>query len=163
MDVQIGALRHLIKKSSQSNRTLLPCLFKGTRGARFGVGAHRLPGLCIDSLQRQEQCAKQKQSKCERLTTVVARHYDSPLRCEDMQKLCSTSVWYRLALAAGLFSSGIAALPASAQQWLQSIPQFPLASSNLTIRQHAEMLKRFTVAGKCGVFVGQQDGSFEAC
>ena len=79
-----------------------------------------------------------------------------------MQKLCSTSVWYRLALAAGLFSSGIAALPASAQQWLQSIPQFPLASSDLTIRQHAEMLKPFTVAGKCGVFVGQQDGSFEA-
>ena len=51
---------------------------------------------------------------------------------------------------------------AVSQQWLQSIPQFPLASSDLTIRQHVEPLKPFTVAGECGTFVGQQDGSFEA-
>ena len=79
-----------------------------------------------------------------------------------MQKQCATSVWYRFALVAMLFLAGIAELPASAQEWLQSIPQFPLASSDLTIRQHAELLKPFTVAGECGTFVGQQDGSFEA-
>jgi len=57
--------------------------------------------------------------------------------------------------------------PASApKSWLKPVPYFPLASDpstgNLTIRQHAETLKPFTVAGKCGAFVGQQDGSFEA-
>jgi hypothetical protein len=74
-----------------------------------------------------------------------------------MQKLCGTSVWYWFIFAAVFFSA-----TAFAQQWLQSVPQFPLASSDLTIRQHAEALKPFTVAGECGTFVGQQDGSFEA-
>jgi hypothetical protein len=54
----------------------------------------------------------------------------------------------------------------AAESWLQPVAYFPLASDastgNLTIRQHAETLKPFTVAGKCGAFVGQQDGSFEA-
>jgi hypothetical protein len=80
-----------------------------------------------------------------------------------MQKQCATSVWYRVALAAALFWCGTAVLPALAQQQqLQPVPRFPLASSDLTIRQHAELLKPFTVAGECGTFVGQQDGSFEA-
>jgi hypothetical protein len=78
-----------------------------------------------------------------------------------MQKQCGTSVWYRLVLAAWIFSV-TATTQAFAQQWLQPVPQFPLASSDLTIRQHAEALKPFTVAGECGTFVGQQDGSFEA-
>ncbi len=78
-----------------------------------------------------------------------------------MQKRCGTSLWYRLALAAPIFSV-LAAASTSAQQWLQPVPQFPLAASDLTIRQHAEALKPFTVAGECGAFVGQQDGSFEA-
>jgi glycogen debranching enzyme len=51
-------------------------------------------------------------------------------------------------------------------QWLAPVPYFPLASDastgNLTIRRRAAALEPFTVAGKCGAFVGQQDGSFEA-
>jgi hypothetical protein len=78
-----------------------------------------------------------------------------------MQKQCATSVWYRFATGALIFLA-TATRPTSAQQWLEPVPQFPLASSELTIRQHAEMLKPFTVAGECGSFVGQQDGSFEA-
>ncbi len=78
-----------------------------------------------------------------------------------MQKLCATSVWYRVVFAA-LFFFAMAAVAVSAQQWLQPVPQFPLAASDLIIRQHAEALKPFTVAGECGTFVGQQDGSFEA-
>ena len=76
-----------------------------------------------------------------------------------MQKQSGTSVWYRVVVTATVF---FAVVSASAQQELRSIPQFPLAASPLTIRQHAEALKPFTVAGECGTFVGQQDGSFEA-
>ncbi|HEX3437737.1 MAG TPA: hypothetical protein VHT24_13290, partial [Pseudacidobacterium sp.] len=72
-----------------------------------------------------------------------------------------TSVWYRLVLA-GFFFLLVFARGAKAQQWLQAVAQFPLATSDLTIRQHAEAQKPFTVAGKCGIFVGQQEGSFEA-
>jgi len=83
-----------------------------------------------------------------------------------MQKNGSTRSWYRLALAMVLVSLSMAVTfvnkTASAQQRLQPVPQFPLSSSELTIRQHAEMLKPFTVAGECGTFVGQQDGGFEA-
>src|SRR5579862_9919873 len=78
-----------------------------------------------------------------------------------MQMQRATSVWYRLALA-GWFFSMVAVMQSDAQQWLQPVGQFPLASSDITIRQHAEALKPFTVAGECGTFVGQQDGSFEA-
>jgi glycogen debranching enzyme len=49
-----------------------------------------------------------------------------------------------------------------ANDWLKPIPQFPLAPSDLTIRQHAESAKPFTVAGPCGAFMGEQNGSFEA-
>jgi glycogen debranching enzyme len=81
-----------------------------------------------------------------------------------MQKKCVTSVRYRFALGAvfSLVLISVTNMTAAAQQWLQPVPQFPLASSDLTIRQHAEALKPFTVAGECGTFVGQQDGSFEA-
>ena len=79
-----------------------------------------------------------------------------------MQKQFGTSVWYRLAQAVTILMIAAAGRTAVSQQWLQSIPQFPLASSDLTIRQHVEPLKPFTVAGECGTFVGQQDGSFEA-
>jgi glycogen debranching enzyme len=51
---------------------------------------------------------------------------------------------------------------ASAQDWLHPIERFPLASSDLTIRQHAEAAKPFTVAGPCGAFLGEQNGNFEA-
>lgn len=71
----------------------------------------------------------------------------------------ATSVCYRL-IATAMFL--FATWTAVAQQGLQPVPQFPLASSDLTIRRHAELLKPFTVAGECGTFVGQQDGSFEA-
>jgi hypothetical protein len=72
---------------------------------------------------------------------------------------------------AGLSMVSGSAAPAYAGQaaagtWLQPVAYFPLASDastgNLTLRQHAETLKPITVAGKCGAFVGQQDGSFEA-
>jgi glycogen debranching enzyme len=68
-----------------------------------------------------------------------------------------TSVWYGRILLVLFF-----ALPAFAQSWLAPVTNFPLATSGLTIRQHAESQKPFTVAGECGTFVGQQDGSFEA-
>jgi hypothetical protein len=42
------------------------------------------------------------------------------------------------------------------------VPEFPLAASTLTLRQHAEAGKPFTVAGECGAFMGEQNGSFEA-
>ena len=73
--------------------------------------------------------------------------------------MVAASVWYRAALAALLLTP-----IAHAQDWLAPIPHFDLAAdpNDLTIRQHAEALKPVTVAGKCGAFVGQQDGSFEA-
>jgi hypothetical protein len=95
--------------------------------------------------------------------------------------MIAASVWYRArcrtaraARAAGLALTAGGALTVAAQStapppgsnWLQPIPYFALASDDstgsLTIRQHAEALKPLTVAGKCGAFVGQQDGSFEA-
>ena len=45
---------------------------------------------------------------------------------------------------------------------LTPIENFTPAQSALHLRQHAEPLKPFTVAGECGAFVGQQDGQFEA-
>jgi hypothetical protein len=73
--------------------------------------------------------------------------------------MVAASVWYRAALATLLLTP-----IAHAQDWLTPIPHFKVASDpgDLTIRQHAEALKPVTVAGKCGAFVGQQDGSFEA-
>ena len=94
--------------------------------------------------------------------------------------MIAASVWYRAARLArvGLAAAGLASVcsvawggqagPAapSPAAWLQPVAEFPLASDaatgNLTIRQHAEAFKPLTVAGKCGAFVGQQDGSFEA-
>jgi glycogen debranching enzyme len=104
--------------------------------------------------------------------------------------MIAASVWYRALgrtarvlagcalLAGGLLSEAygqsdagglpetIAPVQSPVQSWLQPVPYFPLATDestgSLTIRQHTEALKPFTVAGKCGAFVGQQDGSFEA-
>src|SRR5271167_2768989 len=81
-----------------------------------------------------------------------------------------TSLWHRGWAAAVLFAllalagttRGVAQAAATANQWLTPIPQFPLAESDLTIRQHVESGKPFTVAGKCGAFVGEQNGSLEA-
>ena len=77
---------------------------------------------------------------------------------------CGTSAW-RSAKDAGIFAAlllTIFSCTARAQDWLKPVPQFPLAASDLTIRQHAEAGKPFTVAGQCGAFLGEQDGSFEA-
>lgn len=52
--------------------------------------------------------------------------------------------------------------PAPGQSWLRPVPAFPLADSPITLRQHVEPDKPFTVAGECGVILGQQDGSFES-
>src|SRR5271170_3133431 len=79
-----------------------------------------------------------------------------------------TSVWHSVRYAGVLFtltallgaSSGNAQAPPT--DWLKPLPQFPLASSDLTLRQHAEAGKPFTVAGECGAFMGEQNGSFEA-
>jgi glycogen debranching enzyme len=57
---------------------------------------------------------------------------------------------------------GSAQAASVANDWLAPVPQFPLASSDLTIRQHVESGKPFTVAGECGAFMGEQNGSFEA-
>ena len=51
---------------------------------------------------------------------------------------------------------------AHAQSWLAPIENFKPAQNVLNLRQHAEPLKPFTVAGECGTIVGQQDGQFEA-
>jgi hypothetical protein len=77
--------------------------------------------------------------------------------------MVAASVWYRAALAA-LLLTPLGTPAAHAQDWLAPVPHFDLASDpdDLTIRQHAEALKPVTVAGKCGAFVGRQDGSFEA-
>ena len=163
VNVQIGTLRHLEEKGAESDGALLPCFFEGVVGASFSIElAYRLRGLCVDGLHRQKREAEYQQRKHEQLTIVGARHYDSPLGCEEMQKQRATSVWHRFALAAMIFLLAVAQAYGQAQPSLQSIPQFPLASSDLTIREHAETLKPFTVAGECGTFVGQQDGSFEA-
>lgn len=50
--------------------------------------------------------------------------------------------------------------------WLAPVPAFPLATfesvGGLVIHQRSSALQPFTVAGECGAFVGQGDGSFEA-
>ena len=51
---------------------------------------------------------------------------------------------------------------AHAQSWLAPVQNFAPAQNALHLRQHAEPLKPFTVAGECGTIVGQQDGQFEA-
>jgi len=49
-----------------------------------------------------------------------------------------------------------------AQNWLAPMENFAPAGSPLSLQQHVEPEKPFTVAGECGAFVGQQDGQFEA-
>ena len=91
----------------------------------------------------------------------MGRFLDSNLITPKVLKMVAASVWYR-AIAAALLLTGVA----PAQEWLAPVAHFPLASDpvaqELTIRRGAEALQPFTVAGKCGAFVGQQDGSFEA-
>ena len=68
-------------------------------------------------------------------------------------------------ISAIFFLAGSAALAQTAspgENWLQPIPAFPIAESPITLRQHVESEKPFTVAGACGAMMGQQDGSFES-
>ena len=51
---------------------------------------------------------------------------------------------------------------ASSTAWLQPVGRFPLSDDPITLRQHAEAEKPFTVAGECGAIMGQQNGSFES-
>ena len=71
-------------------------------------------------------------------------------------------------LARGQSAPSIAPEAASAippADWLASVPAFPLAApvqvGGLAIHQRSATLQPFTVAGPCGAFVGQGDGSFE--
>jgi glycogen debranching enzyme len=81
-----------------------------------------------------------------------------------------TSLWHKGRAAAVLFAlltlagttRGAAQAATAPNDGLAPIPQFPLAASDLTIRQHVESGKPFTVAGQCGAFMGEQNGSFEA-
>ena len=87
--------------------------------------------------------------------------------------MIAASVWHgrlrsrllnpRILFAAVLLGTGAYA---PAQSWLQPIPAFPLAGpadvGGLVIHQRSSSLQPFTVAGECGAFVGQGDGSFEA-
>ena len=70
----------------------------------------------------------------------------------------------RVAMMAGVL--GCAAVSAqsngASSGWLQPVAQFPLASDPITLRQHVEAEKPFTVAGECGAMMGQQNGSFES-
>ena len=59
-------------------------------------------------------------------------------------------------------SMAVAQTGSAGQNWLQTIPAFPVAESPITLRQHVEAQKPFTVAGECGALLGQQDGSFES-
>ena len=87
----------------------------------------------------------------------------------------ATSVWhgwrcagaffapaFGLGVALGMSGGAAWAQTAPSLDWLKPAPQFPLAASELTLRQHAEAGKPFTVAGQCGAFMGEQNGSFEA-
>jgi hypothetical protein len=86
------------------------------------------------------------------------------------QRCVGTSLWHKSRHSAALFAlvafcgmASVNAQPSSpTNAWLKPIPHFPLASSDLTIRQHVESGKPFTVAGQCGAFMGEQNGSFEA-
>src|SRR5271170_4734219 len=79
-----------------------------------------------------------------------------------------TSVWHSAKYAGVLFAlagllCGISEKSrAQSLEWLKPLPSFPMAASDLTLRQHAEAGKPFTVAGECGAFMGEQNGSFEA-
>jgi glycogen debranching enzyme len=69
----------------------------------------------------------------------------------------------RMASSVGQILILLAAMCAAhAQSWLAPIENFTTAQNALDLRQHAEPLKPFTVAGECGTIVGQQDGQFEA-
>ena len=61
-----------------------------------------------------------------------------------------------------LFLVALSAGAAQAQSWLQPLQGFAPQQNALALRQHSEAEKPFTVAGECGAFMGQQDGSFEA-
>lgn len=69
-------------------------------------------------------------------------------------------------VAACGFARAQSAAPAENGDWLQPVPGFALASpasvGGLAIHQRSAALQPFTVAGECGAFVGQGDGSFEA-
>jgi glycogen debranching enzyme len=65
-----------------------------------------------------------------------------------------------------LLFGGAVGLPAqnsaSSPSWLRPVAGFPLSDDPITLRQHAEAEKPFTVAGECGAMMGQQNGSFES-
>ncbi len=77
-----------------------------------------------------------------------------------------TGLWLACGLGLWLGSEALAAGQAQATPWLGKVPAFALASAEsvggLVIRQRTAALQPFTVAGECGAFVGQGDGSFEA-
>ena len=86
--------------------------------------------------------------------------------------MVAASVWHRtrgiVAATVGwlaLACTSTGALGQSAD-WLGAVPAFPLATpasvGGLVIDQRTSALQPFTVAGECGAFVGQGDGSFEA-
>jgi hypothetical protein len=60
-----------------------------------------------------------------------------------------------------LFLTSLASLAQSPSSW-KPLPVFPLADNPITLRQHVEPEKPFTVAGECGALLGQQNGSFES-
>jgi hypothetical protein len=77
----------------------------------------------------------------------------SPLRTRS-----ATSVFLLLLIS---LTGGVCAAQAHTSSW-QPLPVFPLADNPITIRQHVETDKPFTVAGECGALLGQQNGSFES-
>jgi hypothetical protein len=67
-----------------------------------------------------------------------------------------------LATLLGVVDCTMARAQGNDTPWLTPIPDLTLSNDPLTLRQHAEALKPFTVAGACGAMMGQQDGSFES-
>jgi glycogen debranching enzyme len=65
-------------------------------------------------------------------------------------------------LVSGGFNVARGQMPAAPADWLKAVPSFPLLVSDMTLRGGAEAAKPFTVAGECGAFMGEQNGSFEA-
>ncbi len=77
-------------------------------------------------------------------------------------KRCAGVFFVVVLLAASPGGAGAQTAAPPATDWLKAIPEFPFSVSDLTLRQHTEAGKPFTVAGECGAFMGEQNGSFEA-
>src|SRR3984957_422883 len=102
---------------------------------------------CSRTAMSRVICVRQERRPCMRDMT---RYGDSFVR--RMASSVGQSLMFFIAMCAA----------GHAQNWLAPMENFAPAGSPLSLQQHVEPEKPFTVAGECGAFVGQQDGQFEA-